>query len=89
MVRSYFPFDKLIKHRAMKTYGRVEVQLHAFLISSLNRGEWRASRPGRLTPVERASGTYLRGGRVGTRIDLDDMGRRMPSAAGNRIQISW
>jgi hypothetical protein len=34
----------------MKTYWGVEVQLHAFLTSALDGGEWSASRPGRFTP---------------------------------------
>jgi hypothetical protein len=43
----------LIKHRAMKTYGAVEVQLLAFLTSALSGGEWSLSRPGRFTAGER------------------------------------
>jgi hypothetical protein len=34
----------------MKTYGRMEVQLHTFLISALDGHEWSVSRPGRLSP---------------------------------------
>jgi hypothetical protein len=30
----------LIKHHGMNTYGKVEVQQHAFLTSALHRGEW-------------------------------------------------
>jgi hypothetical protein len=30
---------RLIKHRAMKTYGGVEVQLRAFLTSEVGEGE--------------------------------------------------
>jgi len=40
----------LVKHHVMKTCGRVEVQLHAFLTSALYGGEWSASRRGRFTP---------------------------------------
>jgi hypothetical protein len=32
----------LIKHHAIKTYGRAEIQLHAFLTSPLDAGEWSA-----------------------------------------------
>jgi hypothetical protein len=39
----------LIKHYAMKTYGRVKVQLHDFLTSALDGGELSASRPGCFT----------------------------------------
>jgi hypothetical protein len=38
----------LSKHHAMKTYGRVEVQVHAFLTWAID-GEGPASRPSRLT----------------------------------------
>jgi hypothetical protein len=40
----------LIKHHAMKTVGRVEVQLHAFLTLALGGGECLASCSGRFTP---------------------------------------
>jgi hypothetical protein len=40
---------------AMKTYGGVDVQIHTFLTSTLVRGEWSASCPGRFTPRERAN----------------------------------
>jgi len=40
----------LTKHQAMKTYWVLEVQLHAFLNSAVDRGEWSASRLGRFTP---------------------------------------
>jgi hypothetical protein len=43
---------------AIKTYVRVEVQLHAFLTSALDGGEWSASRPGHFTPKERAFPRY-------------------------------
>jgi hypothetical protein len=58
----------------MKTYGGVEVQLHAFLTSALDGGEWLASRPGRYIPVvtdpvyplgRRLGGPQRRSGRSG------------------------
>jgi hypothetical protein len=66
----------LTKHRAKKTYWRVEVQLHASLTSALNGGEWSASRPGRFIPSERARGTQWIGGWVGSRAFLDAVVRR-------------
>jgi hypothetical protein len=42
-----------IKHHTVKTYGGVDVHLHALLTSALDGGEWFASRPGRSTPGER------------------------------------
>jgi hypothetical protein len=50
----------------MKTYWGVEVQLHAFLISALDGGEWSASRP-----RERYRGTHWIGGWVGPVAVLD------------------
>jgi hypothetical protein len=41
----------------MKTSEEVEVQVHAFLTSTLDGGEWSASRPGLFTPRERVPGT--------------------------------
>jgi len=41
----------------VKTYGGMEVQLHAFLTSALDGGEWSASRAGYFTPMERVPGT--------------------------------
>jgi hypothetical protein len=57
----------LIKHHAMKTYDGVEVQLHVFLTSALDGGEWLALRPCRFTPGERARGTNWRGSWVGAK----------------------
>jgi hypothetical protein len=42
----------LIKHHSLKTYWVVEVNLHAFLTSILDGGEWSASRPVALHPGE-------------------------------------
>jgi hypothetical protein len=54
----------------------MEVQLHAFLISALNGGEWSASHPGRFTPRERAPGTHCIGGWVGPIAVLDAVVKR-------------
>jgi len=43
----------LIKHNAMKKYERKEAELHKFLLSALDAGEWSASRPGYFTPWRR------------------------------------
>jgi hypothetical protein len=37
---------------AMKTYEEVEVELHLFLMSAQEGGEWSASHPGCFTPGE-------------------------------------
>jgi hypothetical protein len=44
-----------------------------FLDLGIVGGEWSASRPGRCTPGEIASGTHWRGGWVDPRAGLDDM----------------
>jgi len=60
----------------MKTYGGMDVELHSLLTSALDGGEWSASRPGRFTPKERASGTHWIRGWVGPRAGLGTMVRR-------------
>jgi hypothetical protein len=55
----------------MKTYGEVEVLLHAFLTSALDGGEWSASRPGRFIPI-----THWIGGSVGLRKGPDAVKKR-------------
>jgi hypothetical protein len=45
-------------------------------IDPLVGDEWSASRPGRLTPGERAPGTHWIGGWVGSRASLDDVEKR-------------
>jgi hypothetical protein len=44
----------------LRRTGGVEVLLHEFLTSALDRGELSVSRPGRFTPRERAPGTHWR-----------------------------
>jgi hypothetical protein len=57
----------------MKTYTGLDVQIHVFLISVLDEGEWSASRPGRFNIGERALGTHYIGGWLDPRTDLDDV----------------
>jgi hypothetical protein len=47
-----------------------EVQLHSFLTSALDAGEWSASRPGLFIPGETVSGIHLTEGSVGIRDGL-------------------
>jgi hypothetical protein len=49
------------------------VYTHGFLTSALVGGERSASRPGRFTSGERATGTHWMEGRVDPRAGLDDM----------------
>jgi hypothetical protein len=60
----------------MKAYGRVDVEIHIFLTSTLAGGEWSASRPGRFTPGEIDPGTHWIGDWVDPRTGFDDMGKR-------------
>jgi hypothetical protein len=60
----------------MEAYEGVDVYTHVFLTLALVGGEWSASRPGRFTPEERASGTHWIGGWVDPRTDMDDMENR-------------
>jgi hypothetical protein len=59
----------------MKVYGGVDAQIHIFLTFALG-GEWSASRPGRLTPGERAPGTHWIEGWVNPRTGVDDVETR-------------
>jgi hypothetical protein len=52
----------------MKTYRKVDVYIHVYLTS--------ASRPGRFTPIERATSTHCIGGYLGPRTGMDDVERR-------------
>jgi hypothetical protein len=61
----------LTKYHAMKTYGGMEIQMHVFLTSTLDGGEWLDSRPGRFTPEETAPDIHLIEGWVGPRTDLN------------------
>jgi hypothetical protein len=55
------------------------VTLHLFQTSTVNGNEWSASRPGRFSPRERASGTHWVGW-VGSRAVLDAVvKRKIPS----------
>lgn len=51
----------IVKHNGTPSIKcRVEAELHPFLNSALDWGEWWASLPGRFIPTERAYGTHWR-----------------------------
>jgi hypothetical protein len=54
----------------------VDLWIHIFLTSALVGGEWSTSRPGRITPGERAPSTQWIGGWVDLRAGLDDLEKR-------------
>jgi hypothetical protein len=62
----------------------METQLHAFLTSALDGGEWSATQPVRFTPGERAPpGTHWTGGWVGPRAGLDTVEERKPGRSAH------
>jgi hypothetical protein len=68
----------LIKHHAVKMYGRVEAQLHVFLTSTLDGDEWSASRLCRFTPTERTSGALWLGGWASLRAGFETVKIKIP-----------
>jgi hypothetical protein len=56
----------------MKVYRGVQVQLHTFLATALEGGEWSTSCPSCINPSERVPGTPWIGGWVGPRTGLED-----------------
>jgi hypothetical protein len=65
---------KAVLH-AMKAYGGVEVQLHAFLTSVIHGREWSSARPGRFTPGKNPGTHWIRGW-VGSSVGLDVLEHR-------------
>jgi hypothetical protein len=74
----------------MKMYGGVEGELHAFLISALDRGECSASLLGRFNQEERATDIHWIWGCVGPRLGLDAVAKRkdISASAGNRNEVN-
>jgi hypothetical protein len=72
----------LAEHHAIKAYrGEWWCSSTHSLTSALDGGEWSASRPGRFTPRERASGTHWIRGWVGPRAVLEAVvKRKIPSS---------
>jgi len=60
----------------MKIYWGVVVQLHTFLTSALDGGEWSVKCSGTFTLMERAPGIHWLEGWVGPTAALDTMARR-------------
>jgi hypothetical protein len=68
----------------MKTYGRINLQLHAFLTSTPDGGESSASRSSLFTSRERARSTHGSGSCVGCTVNLDALAKKKILApAGN------
>jgi hypothetical protein len=66
----------VIEHYAMKAYGGVDVWIHVLLNSALAGDELSASHHGRITPADKAPGTYWIGGWMKLRAGLDDVEKR-------------
>jgi hypothetical protein len=60
----------------MKAYGEVDVYTHVFFTAELVGGEWSASCPWLLCPMERVPSTRWIGGWVYPRTGLDDLEKR-------------
>jgi len=60
----------------MKMYWGSGIQLHSFLISALDGGEWSVSRADRFTSGERAHDTHWIEGWVDSRAGLDAVTKR-------------
>jgi hypothetical protein len=74
----------------MKTLGEWRCISTHSLTSSLDGGEWSASRPSRFTRKERARGTHWIGGWVGPRAVLDAVvKRKIPSAHSYALLQVW
>jgi hypothetical protein len=71
--RSIFCF---LKHHAMRMYWVAEEELHAFLTSAQDRGEWSASRFGSFTSGIIAPSSRWIGGWVDLRAGLDAVAKR-------------
>jgi hypothetical protein len=63
----------------MKAFWGMEVWHHAFLTSTLDGGEWSASRPGRFTRREKAPGSLWIKDWLGHRAGLDAVVERKNS----------
>jgi hypothetical protein len=55
----------------MKVFGRMRVQLHAFLTLAIDWAEWATLRSDRFISGEEAPGTHWTGGWVGPRVGQD------------------
>jgi hypothetical protein len=67
----YFEKGKIVL--VLKSYGGVDVEIHVFLTSALVGGEGSASRPNRVTALERVPCSHRIGGWMGFEVGLDDM----------------
>jgi hypothetical protein len=68
----------------MKTYGEVELLLHAFLMAALDWGEWSDPCLGHCTPGERAPSTYYIEGWAEPRAGLDAVTKKFPAPSRNQ-----
>jgi hypothetical protein len=71
----------------MKTCEGVGAELHKFLNSALDGGEWSASRPGRFIHGGRAPDIYRIGGSVDTRAGLDLVAKRQKYLPLPKIEL--
>jgi hypothetical protein len=74
--RAYYVEILVRLHEAAR---RKRPELHAFLTSAVDGGEWSGPRSGRFTPGVSARGTRRRGDWVGLRAGLDAVAKRKKS----------
>jgi hypothetical protein len=81
----------------MKTYGKVDVQIHAFVTLAPIGGQWSASCTGYFGPGKRAAGSHWTRNCVGPTTSLDHVKRRKflsyqdssPQSAAKTISLFW
>jgi hypothetical protein len=79
----------LLKHHAIRIYGRVLVKLHTFLTSALDESEWAATSYGNFTPRERSLNTHWIEDLLKSRSGVDKMAKRkIPASAENQTLVS-
>jgi hypothetical protein len=74
---------KLSHYRHASAKGKKRYNSYSFLTSTLERGEWSASRPGRFLSPGKDPGTHWIGGWMGLRPGLDTEAReKIPCLSG-------
>jgi hypothetical protein len=79
----------MLKHHVIKTYGTVEVQLHAFLISTVIKATGQLHTPAVLPPGKQLSISIWTEGWMDPRHGLDVMTQKKNSInSGNRTPLA-
>lgn len=74
---------------AVKAYEQMDIDLHSFVTSTLDEGEWSVSQPGRFILRGPAQGNLRTGGGVGHGASTDILEKKqILSHGGNRTTVS-